>query len=339
MSDEHHEPNQRLERLLRRWGAERAAEEAEIPPLRTPLTGPADSARPAARPVAMPPRWLLRAAALILVVGATAFITMATQELWGPAPPGPEQESSGAAPAGPDDVRLARREEPDAEPRFRAMLHPPEGDHKKTEVPVPMPPPPSLEDQLRKARAALLEREAQLAEAKVILVRAHRAIADLRAMESSPRVAQLGRKLAAAETARAEAEKRLAAAKARTDAMRLALRRCYLPPVMCDPAGGIVSGRAAVRKHRLLERCAEVRGQVRSPESRRLFDKLEVVLTRLDILAPDDAAGVRSFTSLLPRLNLTGQIDKALSTAHEQPAVRMWLAETRLVLTEVKGGL
>lgn len=92
----------------------------------------------------------------------------------------------------------------------------------------------------------------------------------------------------------------------------------------------------AARSARLIERCADVRAGVRSANVKLLLDRLEVVLTRLDMIHADSAIDARAWSALLDDGQLVQEVDKALAAPAESPAVRVWLMQAKMVLAGVQ---
>jgi len=110
------------------------------------------------------------------------------------------------------------------------------------------------------------------------------------------------------------------------------LQRAYLSAA-APGQEGFAARQAAVRRSRMVERCSELRPAVPGEATRRLFDQLEVVLTRLEMLDVASADAVGSFAKMVHSGDLLGQMDQALAAGVEAPQARAWLFEARLILT------
>ena len=80
-----------------------------------------------------------------------------------------------------------------------------------------------------------------------------------------------------------------------------------------------------------MERCAEIRPSVQGTGTGKLVDRLEVVLTRLNMLNVADPAEARAFAALVRRGGLVGEIDETLAKG-QRADIRIWLFEVRLIL-------
>jgi len=136
-----------------------------------------------------------------------------------------------------------------------------------------------------------------------------------------------GRAMAAERKARAD----LQIAETRRQAMWADFQRAYLSAAAPGDVG-LAARQAAARRSRLVKRCGALRRAVTSEPTRKLFDKLEAVLTRLDLLDPYGPGSVRSFTTMVRGGGLLGEIDTALTSQTMTNDVRAWLFEARAVL-------
>jgi hypothetical protein len=89
---------------------------------------------------------------------------------------------------------------------------------------------------------------------------------------------------------------------------------------------------AAARNAQMLQRLARLRPTVRGGPVGALLDRLEVVLTRLDLMDVFDAGQARSFAALLEGGRLVALIDEALYASGQEPELLAWLLEARLIL-------
>ena len=337
MSEQHENTHRRQDRLLRRWGAEEAAREADVDHLAAPVPR-----RAQAGPFLL--RWLPLAASLVLVAGAASlFFAGGTCRMAPEAGPDTTAKLTGQL----ESVRakLTRENE-----HLRTTLAASEARFKKQEE--------ELKQQLERLRRKADEGDAELfAE----LVKARQHIADLNRDISEKQAAlkmagdlvlerereltalqQRSAEMAAAQnelraaldSARREMEKQLAAAAALRAAEQAMLRRTYFA-ASAPGETGVRARQVAARTNRLVRRCGQLRKMVRSREARELFDTLEVLLTRLDLLDTGDGREVESFGGLLRRAKPVGRVEEALLAGGEEPAVHEWLIEVQLVLTGV----
>ncbi len=140
-------------------------------------------------------------------------------------------------------------------------------------------------------------------------------------------------------TDRKKAKADLAVMNARHKSVLDDFRRAYLSAAAA--AGGMrYPGRridlsvrqSASRGARLLERCAEIRPSVQAASTGLLVDRLEVVLTRLNLLNSADPAEAKTFAALVRRGGLIKEIDEILAGGRQRIDVRSWLLETRIIL-------
>ncbi len=100
-----------------------------------------------------------------------------------------------------------------------------------------------------------------------------------------------------------------------------------------DNASAMLGARAELlRRTRLTERCARIRERVRDESTGKLLDRLEAVLTHLELLNTNDSRASRSFSSTLRETGLLGEIDKAMAKGGEDVAVRSLLFEAMMIL-------
>jgi len=137
--------------------------------------------------------------------------------------------------------------------------------------------------------------------------------------------------LASAEKVRSE----VADIRARRARELAELQRAYFGAAAPGQAG-LQARQTAARRSDMLARAGGVRRLVKADKTRRLIDRLEVVLMKLDMLERYDLKAEQSFASLLREGDILGRLDDALATAGEDVTVRVWLYEARLILTGVQ---
>lgn len=331
---------QPVERLLRRWGAEEAA---QVAGRRAPPT-PTFASRPSA------PAWQrwapLAAAAAVLGVAAALFGLSRWDRPGPPAPrSGDNRLTALAAELGAVRNELARAQADLAETRRAAAAE-------RTRLESDLQRVGAEADS--RVAAALQEAGRQTAELKAALAgqQAHldrlagevkevgdRAAKDREALLASEREREA---LRAEVVRQAGALGDLAAAAARTTARLEEIQRQYAGlardvgslqlAAAAAEAGGVEAVQAAARQTDLVGRSAAVRPRVRSGEARRLLDALEVLLTRLDFLDADRADRVQSFADLMRRGLILERLDQVLASGEEDPEVRAWFLEVRLLL-------
>ena len=189
--------------------------------------------------------------------------------------------------------------------------------------------------------AALADAEEQLTQARLDLAAAKKTLTQAQTQRDDS-----GRKLAAAavELARiGESYKQAIAAstaleaevrtlKAGREAALADLQRVYLATA-AENERGIRARQVAGQSCRIVERAAEVRSVATSKLARQAVDRLEVVLIRLELLNVDDTEAVMAFAALVRSVRPAETVDEALAAGGEVTKVRAWLLEARLILT------
>lgn len=129
------------------------------------------------------------------------------------------------------------------------------------------------------------------------------------------------------QQAREKAQAELAAASAHRDALLLDIQRSLLGEEIT-----LKSRQDAVKRCNLLDRCSDLRKTGATDASKNLMDKLEVALLRLSMLDASDTAAAASFGNLVREKDLVRQIDLTLASGGEGAKMRAWLVEVRCVL-------
>jgi DNA repair exonuclease SbcCD ATPase subunit len=356
----------RLEGLLRRWGSREAIRGARA----TSDEALAEESRPP-RPRLWRP--LAAAAGILILVGGGGFVAyrmrLLDRFLDQRAPSAPsapraidprlaeaERELAAAreALAAAERERAARKKEYDIEIARLAQEADAERAELERKVRLAEKIATDKNAELVKARADLTRAEGNLTKAEGDLARAIEALDENRKNTEAlnGRLADLNEKLKA-ETARLKAENdraiaardaavaakdaalaRLKEAEAGRGAMLAALEWAAAAGSTPGPEG-LAARREIAKKLRLLERCGELRAEIRSAQTHRLFDTLEVVLTRLELARPEYPRDRMSFEALVRGTGADKEIDRILKAGEEGSAVAAWLLETRLLL----GGL
>jgi len=351
MSQEPEQFDNRLEGMLRRWGAEEAARTTQAPPAPIVRIERGASVRLASRWV----RWGPPAAAAAMLVAAAllalrtgddggehrerlAIANSKVQELQaalneariGMQEAQVELAAAEAAKAAEEQVMRKtiddlRKQMESAESNFRAS----------TERQV------AIQKLIGEKDAAIAAMRVKLAAAEAARDEAAR-----REKESAAELVRVGQKLAAlaeemtalremndkAVASARKARQELSGLRARNSAMLLAMRQAYLlvPP---DRPVGLRERQAATQRAKMIVRYADLRRSATDEATARLLDRLEVMLTRLALLDPYDADAAQTFEDLFGSSGLEAQIDEALRAGLAPPAVRTWLFEAKLVLT------
>jgi len=344
MSDEETKPNERLESLLRRWGAHEAARQADVSHLSAPV--PRRRRRPS-----LALRWMPLAASVALCAVAAALF-FAAQNGKIPAiqagltrsdPADKKRIEKLAAEVaalrtklGKTEERLAKTEDELAEAKIAWLNKPARrtdneiealvkervaGAVKQYEI--------KLDEQWRKSQEQLAEAQRQLGEAhkgrdqaRVDLAEAKHRFAQERAQHEKER----GELVKRVETLTVKA-----LFLART--LGSAVQSMYLLGI-APGKEGYAARQDAARARRLLQRCAELRPKLKSAGQQKRFDRIEALLTRLDLLDVHDEAAVKRFRALLKRVDVMRTIQAVRDAEGAEQVVIIWSQEVRFVLTE-----
>ena len=85
----------------------------------------------------------------------------------------------------------------------------------------------------------------------------------------------------------------------------------------------------------MIRRGALLRSQVADPETRRLLDTQEILLTQLDLLNSADPAEVQTFMRLLRQADIPRRVSDVFQKGHVSSEVQAWLVESEVVLVGV----
>ena len=363
MDEQEHKPDERLEPMLRRWGADEAIRKAQVGPCPLPKTE--RQARKGGLGVILL-RWCPPAAAAAMLVVAVVLFVLAgpkyaTRQAERPSAAAQRAES---APAG---VGPTTREGSPAEMQKRLEI---------AEAQIER-----LSEQLKTTAVKLAKAEAELAAAsqqpKDVTEAVAKALAgrekELREEFDEQRAAlkreidplneqkkAAGVKLAVAEGRIKELEAKLATerttardelarqrkmhtdalaalGKAQADLAGLKAQlddfpRIYLASV-APGAEGLAARQQAARTVRIVSRSAMLRPSASQSATGKLLDSVEVVFTQLDIIDPYDPQAAAGFARLVTRSDLKRRIDAILADGSEGPHVRALLFEAKLILT------
>jgi flagellar basal body-associated protein FliL len=365
MTDKPDNQIDRIERLLQQWGADEAERNAN-PPAMPRLDGAQAGRASASRRVL---RWAPLAAAAVVLAAGVAMYTGPTfrQAMDASAPQAakaPGQYAATAPPGQPDtrSVRSLQKEVADLREQLavanakvaglsglaseianlRGRLER-LGQEQAAEV-------KRLEATTADERKARLEQAKQLDAARLRVAELETAqrvlqTASAEGAEAKKQAADLKQRLAAAGeelTLRRRAEEAAEAklTDARQDAQRLELRhreiveafqRTYLASV-APGQSGLEARKTAVRARQMIQRLASLSGEVKSDQTRQVLDRLEAVLTRLDLMNANRPDSRESFSRLVTQGDLERQIDAALAAPGQAEDVKNWLFEAKLIL-------
>jgi hypothetical protein len=349
MTEPTSEPDERLERMLRQWGADEAG--------RGEASAPAEPAEPTQRKGGWPLRWLPLAAAAALLAAAMATfeagndtrpggapdlgrlrdeVSALRQELSGARERATAAEQSAATLASRLEGQKSEYEQRLAELRSRLAVAGPE---KLAEARARAD---RLHDQLLLRQQEVQDLTGELAETQRMLADARDEARRVARLEGA--LADVRRRLASAveEMERMHREQqdiRQARQALQAELQRLEIRHASLwrdfQRAYVGSGGGRIALDArqrALERHRLLLRAPGVRPLVRSAETAELVDRLEVVLTRLMMLPPGDPDAERAFDRLVEEAECIPRIEAVLAGGGEPEPVRTWLVEAKLVL-------
>jgi DNA repair exonuclease SbcCD ATPase subunit len=344
MSDANDNPNPKLDRLLRQWGAEEAADRA---PIGHAPAVPHETVKP------LPKRrwpWIVGLGALAVAAAVVVGFVHLTGQLWDAQANARTQfKTARELQATVDDLQtklksarqmsgenvqeLQRRVTQLADDANRWM-----GDVNSLKSRLK-----AAEDErdqkvadLSKAAGELAQSQKRLddetgklkhslegarAEANAVNVKLSAAVDELNRSQKTFEEAQ-----AAATKAKADAEE----AKARVAMVWGDFEQAYLAAAAPGETG-LRAAQTAVRRSQLIDRLAKLRSSA-EPSQRPLLDKLEVVLTRLVMLEPGTFVSEDQFRSLLHSTGILKQIEEAMDSRTLSPQARGVYFEARLIL-------
>jgi len=355
MTDNPDNSSDRLETLLRQWGAEQAAGAAPVAPAPPVPAAPPGGAQTGVR------RWAPLAAAAVLLIAAGGLYVEA-QRLRRDA----DRPVSHAPPAAtqPDSGRLARlkgqvaeltRRLADSDGQLASLAPLPEkleqlrtqwsaeqARHRTAEgklaaeVAAREKANRELADKVAGSdrRIAALEKQRdslRKAASQLPQVEAQLAAMEKRLQTAAAELERVGELHESARAAHASAQRELALVRARQAGIFAAFQRTYLA-ANAPGEDGLRARKTAARARRMVERCALLYRRAGDEANRRLLEKLEVVLTRLELLDTERAGAQTAFSRLLEGSGLTGQIEQALAATDGTDQMRAWLMEAKLIL-------
>ncbi len=348
MTEPTNESDEKLERMLRRWGAEEAARRQRT----------AEPARTRKQRLLL--RWAPAAAAAVLLLAALVTFHL-----------GRQREGDDASPAEADArVRLLQAEVAElvhelsaasagteqAEARAEGLaeqLAEQDSEHQRQLAELRERLNGADEDRLAEAESRIESLRTDLAESRSHadelagkLAQTEDRLADARAKaeRAEQNLEYTRQRLSAAveemermrrdegelHEARRELEAELNRLEARKAGLWRDIQSAYLGAVETDLPLGF--RQRAVERHGLLTRAAAARRDARSAETAELIDRIEVVLTRLMMLPADDEAAEEAFVRLVERSECLSRIETALAEHSEPRVVGVWLMEAKLVL-------
>lgn len=333
MNEQNPQGSDRLERLLRQWGAE---EDARRQPAGA---APVERSRRTRR-MATLARWLPVAASLALFA-ATAGLVIGFRAL---APGGAGADSlraeldrtvgelNQARTAIAEAARLLndeKRQRADEVASLRRDLN-----AQKAALAAK---PPQDQAALQNLAARLEERDKAMAALQRHMEERAGVLLELRKQCDglAAETARLRKAEESAVAAQREAAAKLASVETQQASVMAMLQRAVLAEAA--PGGeGIRALQKAARVSGLLRRGAELRGTVPDAAVQRLFDTHEALLTQLDLLDTSDRSEMEAFVRRVRAMPLGLLLDEALRSTDQAPAVRAWLIETQWLLAGIK---
>ena len=119
--------------------------------------------------------------------------------------------------------------------------------------------------------------------------------------------------------------------RAQREALFADARRLYLSVKAPDEAD-LHASQMASRRSGMIARCGKLRAMADTDALRALLDKLEVFLTRLDLVDAGMHDEARAFTALVSTSKIVEEIDEALGSRINDEHLRTWVFEARLIL-------
>jgi len=339
MNHKSRQPDDRVEGLLRQWGAEEATRLAET------AAAPAFVPRPRA-PWAAFRRWAPLAAAGLLLAASAAFFVAARSGADADLRELRTQLDQAARDLGQaraalaDAQRLSREQNDGFQQdlaRLRTDLEAEKADLAREDEARALALSRSIKEKQELLDAAirqLHDRDKEQKELKQKLAETNTLLEKLRSNFADATL-RLRKALQESDAARHDTETKLADLQEQHGAIVSLLQEVYLA-AGAPPQQAIRVRQTTAAQSRLIQRCHELRRTAVSPTARELFDSLEVLLTRLELLDVKDPAQRGSFTALLETTDLTRKINSVLLDEKEDVRVRAWLLETQLILAGVE---
>jgi len=183
---------------------------------------------------------------------------------------------------------------------------------------------------LDEASANLVARDAQVAGMKTDIEKLRSA-----SVAAAGKLQRLEQSAQAAERDARDAAARIKALQVE-QAQALALFQRVTQAARMKPDETLRTLQQAVRDARLIRRGTELRDSIPNEAVRRLFDTQEALLTQLDMIDAGNAAEIDAFLQRLKSTDIADQVTEALRTSDGDPAVRAWLIEGQLLLAGVQ---
>jgi len=336
MKDENHPGRERLERLLRQWGAEEAVRQEQGAAQRLPPPLPVPAAAW---------RWVPLAAGFALFAVGVGFLLVAKAEVPKSGALYMAQATQEVADAKAllaeaqrllDEQRTAAAVSAARADELQQALESGKTAAAKTNERIADLAARLAEKQtaLDEAAAGLKDRDAQLAQLKTDLAAARGQIVKLRTgLDAGSAAVRRAEESAAA--AQRNADNRIKAVEVQ-QAMMMNLLARVMAPGGTPGEADVRAIQAAARDSGLLGRAATLRDRISNDSVRRLFDTQEVLLMRLMLLDAGDKGELRALAEVVRSMNLGPQIAEVLRASADNPEVGAWLIESQVLLMGIQ---
>ena len=313
-----------MEALLRLWGAEEAARRQNLPP-----------APPVLKPVRMDLRYALVCAGCIAAGAVVAIGALLLAQHSGEPQAAEAAQHTNAVEPASDDALMG----PPLPGAAHTQPHvvPAAGDSDL----------PALEKKLADTRSRLEQAVARAAQADVQRKLLADENADLQKQLEQVRrmkeaVARLNQKVDALRKEQDEAlamanrlRKQLAAHREQNQAKLQQMLDVHLQ-ALAPNQQGLEAIQTAARTSSLLQRCVDLRAKETDKKTRKLLDRIEAELLRMDFLDTGDVTNMIRFEHQLRRSDLPADVAASLPQASQNRDLQIFLAEVDLILSGVQ---
>ncbi len=356
MNAERNNSDDRLERLLRQWGNRQAVEQADAPPAVAP--------RWRGSVVAVIGRWAPLAAAAVLVIAAAGLFSMSRHnDQWVDmasegeaqpiiAPPTPSEEADSDKDEADKQIALLTAQlaelesaRADEQAEYQRLA----GETQLLEQQL-ADADGQVTEETQRLQQLLLDADQQLTDAETEMAALRRqgelekqellALVD-QANEDAAMQAEAFRqarlRATAAEVAPAPADSAPAVSEAEPATAQPVLSADIVALYLAIAAPGqegMSAVQAAATNRRLTDRCMTLRQQAEDQTTRRLLDRLEVVLTQLEMLDPDDERAARALVELTKAQQMREMLTEAIGRSGDDER-RQFLLEVQLIFRGV----
>ncbi|MBI5724321.1 MAG: hypothetical protein HZA50_10220 [Planctomycetes bacterium] len=110
-----------------------------------------------------------------------------------------------------------------------------------------------------------------------------------------------------------------------------ALHKLYMS-ASAPGQSGMAAAQAASKHNKLLSRCHELTNTPQEAPTRLLRDRVDAVLTKLELVPGGDWTAGQKFTKMVDDTGIIPLIDETLRGQREAPEINAWLMEVRIIL-------